>query len=142
MDESLEGLLWLISVLEGSASITAALPGGVWPLQAPEGTPPPYATISYMGGHDVNAIAGYRLFHEGVYQVRVWGYATQIDTLKTAGDTADTLLQQAAHRITPDATAEVMSCIRDNPLPMQPDFDGQQLRIGVGGMYRLQVRSL
>jgi len=137
VDESLEGLAWLISQLEANSSIMASLTGGVWPIQAPEGTPLPFAVVTPMGGRDVKGVAGIRKFFEGPYQVRFWGYATQSDTLSAVDNTADALLQRT-HGTT--ATATIMSCIRDNPLPILPDWDGQQLRIGMGGLYRLQVR--
>lgn len=138
MDESLEGLAWLLATLKADATV-GALEGGVWPLQAPEGTAPPYAVISPMGGHDVMAVAGQRLMYEGTYQVRVWGYATQSDSLNTADNAADAALHRHSGST---ARAQILSCLRDNPLPVQPDFDGQQLRIGIGGLYRLQICPL
>lgn len=142
MDESLAGLDWLVSVLQADSTIAAAMTGGIWPIQAPEGTLPPFCVVTPMGGHDVTAVAGYRLMFEGPYQVRFWGYATQSDALRTVNNSADALLQTQRHQTTPDSTAEILSCLRDNPLTVLPDWDGQQLRIGIGGLYRLQVRSL
>lgn len=143
MDESLEGLAWLMSQLEGNSSIMAALTGGVWPIQAPEGATLPYCIITPMGGQDKSGVAGYRLMWEGTYQVRLWGYATGSDALRTTGNSIDALLQpngEGSRGAT--ATASIMSCFRDNPLPVLPEWDGQQLRIGIGGLYRLQVRAL
>lgn len=142
MDESLEGLAWLVSQLQSVSAISNALTGGVWPLQPPEGTALPFAVVSPMGGRDITAVAGARLFWEGPYQVRFWGYATQSDALITIGNAADANLQEQRHQTTPSGRAEIISSLRDNPLPPQPDWDGQQLRIGIGGVYRLQVRSL
>ena len=142
MDESLEGLAWLLAAIEANSSIMATLTGGVWPFQAAEGTPLPYCVVTPMGGHDVTAVAGYRLMWEGPYQVRLWGYATQSDALKSAGDALDALLQAQRHQTTPSGKAEVLSCLRDNPLPVLPEWDGNALRIGIGGLYRLQVHAL
>ncbi len=137
MDESLEGLDWLLTQLKGDSTITTALTGGIWPLQAPEGAVPPYAVVSPMGGRDISPM-GVRLLYEGVYQVRMWGYATASDTLKTAGNAADTLLQRGSGTT---SGANILSCIRDNPLPPVAEWDGQQLRIGIGGLYRLQIQA-
>jgi hypothetical protein len=142
MDESLEGLAWLISTLEGISAVATAMTGGIWPLQAPQGALPPYIVVTPMGGHDVYGLAPTRLMWEGPYQVRFWGYATGSDALTAAGNSADAALHGAKHLITPSGHAEIVSSLRENPLPVQPDWDGQQLRIGIGGLYRLQVRSL
>lgn len=145
MDESWEGLLWLIAQLQGISAVTAAMTGGIWPLQAPEGAAPPYAVVSPMGGHDVQGVAGYRKLVEFTYQVRFWGYATQSDTLASAANAADAQLQPGGHAgkgTSPDGLAQIMSCLRDHPLPPLPDWDGQQLRIGIGALWRLQIRSL
>lgn len=139
MDESLEGLLWLIAQLQGNSAIMASLTGGVWPVQAPEGAPPPYAVITPMAGHDVMGATGTRLFYDGTYQVRFWGLATQSDTLRTLDNDADALLQHT-HGTT--ASADIMSCLRQNPLAILPDPSVQPLRIGVGGLYRLQIHPL
>ncbi|MGZ6321665.1 MAG: tail completion protein gp17 [Ktedonobacterales bacterium] len=139
MDESLEGLAWLIAQLQASSSIMAALTSGVWPFQAPQGATPPYCVITPMGGHDVLGVAATRKMWEGTYQVRLWGYATASDALKTTGNSVDTLLQRTRGST---ATASIIACFRDYPLTPLPDWDGQQLRIGIGGLYRLQVRAL
>lgn len=138
MDESLEGLAWLLATLKADATV-GALAGGVWPIQAPAGTPVPFAVISPMGGHDVSAVAGQRLMFEGTYSVRMWGDATQSDALNSADNAADAALQEHSGST---SRAQVLSCLRDNPLTPLPDFDGQQLRIGVGGLYRLQIIPL
>lgn len=136
MDESLEGLLWLLAQLGGNSAIMASLTGGVWPLQAPEGAVPPYGVVTPMAGHDVLSANGFRIFYDGAYQVRFWGLATQSDTLRSVDNAADTLLQ---HSSGTTANATILSCIRQNPLAMLPDWTGTALRIGVGGLYRVQV---
>jgi hypothetical protein len=143
MDESLQGALFLLAQIQGNSAIMASLPGGVHLIQAPGGAPLPFCVVTPMGGHDVKGVAVVRLFYEGTYQVRLWGYATQSDALQSTGDAIDALLQpnrQASSGNT--ASAHIMNCNRDNPLPMLPDWDGQALRIGIGGLYRLQVRQL
>jgi hypothetical protein len=93
IDESLEGLAWLIAEIRATPSAMSVLTGGVWPLQAPEGAALPYAVVTPMGGHDVPGVAGYRLMSEIPYQVRLWGFATQSDSLKTAANAVDAVLQ-------------------------------------------------
>lgn len=142
MDESLEGLAWLLSTLQANATIIATMTGGVHALQASEGAAYPYVVVTPMAPRDVIGAAGTRLMVDGTYQVRIWGDATQSDTMQSALNTADSLLQQTRHQTTPSGLAEVLFCERVNPLPPLPDWNGNALVIGIGGLYRLQVRSL
>lgn len=147
LDESLEGLAWLIAQLQGNATMSADVTGGVWPVQPPEGIPftSLYAVVTPMGGRDVQGVAGYRLMFEGPYQVTFWGPATAYDTLAACATAADTLLQPGGHPskgTSPDGLAQIISCLRDHPLPVRPDWTGQALRLGIGALWRLQVRSL
>lgn len=141
MDESLEGLAWLLATLKADATV-GALAGGVWHLRAPLGTPLPFCVVTSIPGQDVMAVAGQRLMYEGTYAVRIWGYAAGQDTtgtLNTAVNAADTALHRHSGST---SRAQILSCLRDHPLPVLPDEDGQQLRIGIGGLYRLQICPL
>lgn len=138
MDESLEGLLYLLAKITGNAAIMALLTGGVWPVQAPEGAVPPFCVVTPMSGHDVLGATATRLFFEGEYQVRVWGLATASDTLNQIVNSIDALIQ---HTSGTTANAHILSCFRQNPLPVQPDWVGTALRIGVGGLYQVQVHA-
>lgn len=145
LDESLEGMAWLLSQLAGNATISGAMTGGIWPLQAPEGETPPYAIVTPMGGRDIQAINGFRLMYEGTFQVVFWAAASASDTLQSCAVAADTLLQPSGHAsqgTSPDGLAQIISCVRDHPLPVRPDWTGQALRLGIGALWRLQIRSL
>lgn len=145
MDEQLEGLLWLIAKVTGNSTIMSILTGGFWPAQAPLGTTPPYGTILPNAGDDVTAVGGYRKMYDGPYSIRFWGYASQSDSLQVATNALDTMLMPG-HRpsagTSPDGYAQIILCMREHPLPLLPEWDGQQLRISVGALWRLQIQNL
>src|SRR5262249_18468569 len=139
MDEQLRGLQYLLAALKANSTITAQCLGGVWPWQAPIGTAVPFCVVAPMGGLDRQGIAGTRLFYEGTYAVRFGGLPSD-DTLLPLDEAADAALQDTAGN-TPDVTAHIMSCLRDMPLVPLSEWVDEAQRIGIGGLYRLQVRK-
>jgi hypothetical protein len=145
MDEQLEGLLWLISKVTGNSTIMGYLTGGFHPAQAPLGTLPIYGTILPGAGNDVSGVSGYRKMYDGPYDIRFWGYASQSDELQAAVNALDAMLMPGGRPsagTSPDGLAQIILCIREHPLPLLPEWDGQQLRISVGALWRCQIQNL
>lgn len=140
MIEPARALAWTIATLKASATFTTAVPGGIHEGVAPAGTAYPHCVINMQSpGNDVMGVAGYRLMTEPLLQVAVWGLAENGWTdLITAADAADALLQQA-RGATVDAS--IMSSLREQSVMRTVVENGVTYSV-LGGLYRLQVRSL
>ena len=138
MIELSRGRDWIIATLTASSAFTTNAPGGVHSGLAPTGTPTPYCVVTVQsGGVDVAGVAGIRLFTTPLYQVRVFGPATQYAAIVAAADAADAVLQRA-HGTTADGT--IMSCIRQSGLAIDEIVGTGVQWSSLGGLYRLQVR--
>jgi|SRR5690242_15641861 hypothetical protein len=102
-------LTWLQSVLAPLAS------GGAWHGVAPEGVTTPFIVYALQAANDLAVVGGYRVWSDGVYQVKVCGPSTISGTLATIADSVDNALQRQ-RGVNVGADSVMLSCTREQTL--------------------------
>lgn len=125
---------WLFNTLNGDATLTGLLAGGVKPGgSAPQGTPYPFATFQHQAGNDYAAVGAFRIWTNLVYLVKVVGRSADYQTLRTAVARIDALLHRASGT---GADGTVWACVREQTIRMPEIVAGDQYRHD-GALYRL-----
>jgi hypothetical protein len=124
---------FLVSTLEGDATLMALLTGGVHNTQAPQGTAYPQLVFQYMSGNDYAAVGAERIWTNMLYLVKVIADAEHFDDADIAAARVDGLLHRASGS---NVNGTVWSCTREQVIRL-PDQIGQHQYRQSGGIYRL-----
>ena len=127
-------LTWLGTVLN------PLTPSGAWHGIAAIDTTPPFITYALQAGTDLAVVGGYRVWNDGVYQVKVCGPATLDSTLATLADSVDNALQrQAGANVGNDAV--MLSCTREQTLILPETVANGAQWLNYILIYRIYVQA-
>lgn len=143
------GLQFLYSTLSGDSTLMALVPGGVRRAFAPAGTASPWIIIAHQSGADVITANGVRLMDDLLYQAKVVGPASVMDTLVAAAARLDVLLggtPAGPVRNQPIVSNAVtigwlLACWRESPLLIDELVEGIQWS-HIGGLYRQDLQQV
>lgn len=124
---------FLVSTLTGDATLMAQLPGGVWNIEAPEGTPYPFLVFQFMSGNDFAAVGALRIWTNMIYLVKVIADAADFDSLNAVAARLDAVLHGTSGTV---SSGVVWSCTREQTIRLPDQLANRQFR-QAGGLYRL-----
>lgn len=124
---------FLNATLTGDATLMAAVPGGVWNIQADQPTVYPFVTFQFMSGVPYSAVGAFRIWASMIYLVKVIGESANFDDLDIAAARIDALLHRASGTVTDGV---VWSCTQEATIREPDAIAGKQFRVA-GGRYRL-----
>jgi hypothetical protein len=133
------GFQWLSSVLLGDSTLVAAAPGGIWRGMAPPetGTSTPYVIVSLQAGTDVLTANAFRVYMNGLYQIKAVGPADAYASIVTAAGRIDALLGRTIGSI---SGGTILFCHRELPLAVDELVAGE-LWSNLGGLYRIAIQG-
>lgn len=131
---------WIQSTLAGDSVLQGYAPGGVWRAEAPDGSSPPYVTITYQPqqSHDEYAFGGVRMYSELYFEVLAAGPVANLQNISLAAAQIDGLLTVSQQTAITGGT--LMKSIRDQPLGTDPLIDGERWN-ATGGVYCLMLKA-
>lgn len=126
--------------LIGDPQLAADIGTRVYPDIAPAGAVYPYIVITFVSGTDLNVLncGGSRVWSDLLWQVEVWSRTNDLAVIAQRTARVDAVLHGAAGVITgaPYASGTVWSCVREQPLMLPPEIDGDVIYRRGGGEYR------
>lgn len=131
---------WMQSTLAGDTTLQGYAPGGVWRAEAPDGSAPPYVTITYQPqqSKDEVVFGGGRAYSELYFEVYAAGPAANLPGIANAASRIDTLLTIAQQTSITGGT--LMKSIRTQPLGTDPLIDGERWN-ATGGLYCVMLKA-
>ena len=125
----------LMSKLQSAPAVTAAAPGGVYPIVAPPGVAEPFIVVQMMAHEDEYETDNGHM-EIGRYLVKAVG--------KGSNSVAVSAAEQAIHAALQDQPLTVpgythMLCHREERMPPSVDVDGPILWQSRGGIYAVWV---
>lgn len=131
---------WIQSTLAGDVTLQGYAPGGVYRAEAPDGTTPPYITITFQPQQSKDEIAfgGVRVYSDLYYEVLAAGPATTLANITSAATRIDTLLTVSQQTVITGGT--LIASYRSQPLNTDPLINGEIWNAS-GGIYRLMVKA-
>jgi capsular polysaccharide biosynthesis protein len=124
---------FLVTTLTGDATLMAQLSGGVWSMEAPEGTVYPFLVFQFVSGIDYAAVGAQRIWTNMIYLVKVIAETADFSVMNAAVARIDALLHRASGVV---ADGTVWSCTREQIIRLPDDVANDQFR-QAGGLYRL-----
>lgn len=140
---------WLVSTLQGDATLLSYAPGGVFRSLANPTTSTPYVIVSFQAGSDSVTMNAFRVLTGMTFQVKAVGPASNTAGLASASARIDALLGGppslppggVAITINSVNVGWLYSCYRDAPLSVDELVEGL-LWTSVGGLYRLEIGQI
>lgn len=132
-------LNWLDTTLTPLAS------GGAWEGVGPVNAVPPYIVYQLDAASDVAGVAGIRLWHSGLYLVKVTGPAAGAGfaALVTIADAIDAALQLVGDRTIGAASdGFLIRCEREGVIPIPPELVNGETWASLGALWRIQAKQL
>lgn len=134
--EPARALSWLQSVLAPLAS------GGAWHGIAPVSTQPPFITYALSTASDLANVGAYRIWSDGLYQVKVCGPTTLSDTLFSIADAVDNALQRKSGVIVGVASdATMLFCDREQTLILPENVVNAGQWLNFISIYRIYIQA-
>jgi|SRR6185312_12616121 len=127
-------LAWLQSVLTPLAS------GKAWHGVAAIDAQPPFIVYALQAGTDLEVVGAYRVWNDGVYQVKVCGPATMSDTLASIADAVDNALQRQGG-VNVGSDAVMLMCNREQTLILPENVVNAGQWLNYILIYRIYVQA-
>ena len=128
-------LTWLHSVLNPLAS------GGAWHGVAAIDAQAPLIVYALQAGSDLMNVGAYRIWNDGVYQVKVCGPSTISDTLATIADAVDAALHHQGG-VNVGADSVMLSCTREQTMILPETIANGQQWLNYILIYRIYLQAI
>ncbi len=137
--ESVLGLQFLSTTLQGDSTLASLAPGGIWRGSADPNEPTPYVVVALQSGTDALTVQGVRPLSHLLFQVKAVGPANNTAAVANAAAQVDILLggNQGLRNIT-ITNGFVGSCYRDGTLIVDELVAGEKW-VHIGGLYRIDI---
>ncbi len=132
--EPARALSWLHTALQ------PLTPNGAWHGVAPIDAAPPFIVYGLQAANDLENVGAFRIWNDGVYQVKVCGPSTIDAALATLADAVDNALQrQGGVNVGTDGV--MLSCTREQTLILPEIIANGAQWLNYIGIYRLYVQA-
>ncbi len=139
--ESVLGLQFLATTLQGDATLASLAPGGIWRGSADPNVSTPYVVVALQSGTDALTVQGVRPLVHLLFQVKAVGPANNTAAVASAAAQVDILLggNQGLRNVT-IPNGFIGSCYRDGTLIID-DLQAGEKWVHIGGLYRVDVEQ-
>lgn len=131
---------WIQATLVGDTPLQGYAPGGVYRAEAPNATPAPYVTVTYLPqqSKDEYAFKGVRVYSDLYFEVCAAGPAANLSGIASAAAQIDTLL--TVPQQTPITGGTLLASFRAQAFETDPLIDGERWN-ATGGVYRIMIKA-